>query len=417
MNQRVLDLPGDRPAAALAAARAPSGRRVLGADAQRFAVRVHEDASALPAHWPRSGRSEETRCHVFQTAEFLEVWAATFGRASRARTCFVEVRDADGALAMLIPFAIVRKAGARILAFVDGGAADYNAPILFETAWDWTPRNAAEVWRAIRTALPDFDVALFDKMPAEVGGVVNPFHLLATAENPESCHATDLRKPWAEVEKRQVFYGKRMRRIASLQETTPVEMLIAEDDPTRGRILTALLEQKQRRFEETRVPGFDAHPEKREFYERATEALAKSGALHLSALAFDGEIVAAQWSLLHGERYYALVGSFDGRVYGRYSPGKVLFMKLLKHLHERGVAIADLGVGDEAYKQDHCDMTIRLSVMTEAQTLAGRFYLARADAMARLRASALWRRLRPLKWVLLRGLRRDAETNEAEKAA
>ena len=389
-------------------------RRVFGADSQRFAVRVHADVSALPPCWPRSGRTSDARAHVFQTAEFLKAWLETFGRASRAQACFVEVRDADGALAMLAPLVITREAGARTLTFVDGGSADYNAPILFETPWHWTPRNAAEAWRAIKTALPRFDVALFDKMPAEVGGVVNPFHLLATGENPESCHATDLRKPWPEVEKRQVFYGKRMRRIASLAETTPVEMEIATDKPARDRILAALIAQKQRRFEETRVPGFDAQPEKREFYERATEAMAEAGALHLSALSFGGEIVAAQWSLVHDKRYYALVGSFDPSVYGRYSPGKVLYLMLIKHLHENGFAFADLGVGDEDYKRDHCDVTIRLTVMTEAQSAAGRLFLARIDGMKRLRASALWQRLRPLKWIVLRKLRRggapEAET-------
>jgi len=421
--QNALDVRGSRPAAAHPVASPLPARRVLGADGQRFSVRVHDDVEALPDHWPRAGRSSGARSHVFQTAEFLRAWVETFGRASRARTYFVEARDADGALALLAPFSIARKGGARILSFVDAGAADYNAPILFETPWEWTPRNAAAAWSAMKTALPPFDVAMFDKMPAEVGGVLNPFHLLATGENPEGCHATDLRRPWPEIEKRQVFYGKRMRRVASLAETTPVEMTIAEDAPTRARILAALLEQKQRRFEETRVPGFDAQQEKRAFYERATDAMAKAGALHLSALSFGGDIVAAQWSLIHDGRYYALVGSFDGRVYGRYSPGKVLYLMLLKHLFERGIEIADLGVGDEAYKKDHCDITIPLSVMTETQTAAGRFYLARLAGMARLRASALWRKLRPLKWIVLRALRRgrdeagDQTKDQTEKAA
>ena len=409
MTQQALELQGSGPAATRPATKPVPAARVFGADAQRFAVRVHDDAATLPAHWPRSGRTSDARCHVFQTAEFLKVWCETFGRAAKARTYFVEVRDADGALAMLAPFAIVRKGGARTLSFIDGGAADYNAPILFETAWDWTPRNASEAWAAIKTALPPFDIALFDKMPADVGGITNPFHLLATAENPESCHATNLRRTWPEIEKGQVFYGKRLRRIASLRETTPVEFLIAEDKPARDRILAALLEQKQKRFEETRVPGFDAQPEKKRFYELCTEAMAESGALHISGLEIAGEIVAAQWSLIHDGHYYALVGSFDGSTYARYSPGKVLYLMLIKHLFENGVGISDLGVGDEAYKQDHCDMTIRLSVMVEAQTAVGRLFLARAEAMKRLRESALWQRLRPLKWILLRKLRREPE--------
>lgn len=392
---------------------APPARRALHADAQRFSVRIHADVDALPACWPRSGAPGEARCHVFQTVEFLKVWVETFARAGKARPFFVEVRDLEGALAMLVPFALWRRFGARILTFADDGAADYNAPALFPTTWDWTPRNAAEAWRAIKTALPRFDVALFDKMPATVGGIVNPLHLLSTGENTESTHATDLRRPWAEVEKGQVFYGKRMRRIASLEETTPVRMEIAQDRASRDRILAALLEQKQRRFEETRVPGFDAQPEKRDFYVRATDAMAQAGALHLSALVFGEEIAAAQWSLVHGGRYYALVGSFDPTTYARYSPGKVLYLMLLKRLHEDGIEIADLGVGDEAYKMDHCDLHFRLTVLTEAETVMGRLFLARADGMRRLRASPLWRRLRPLKWVVLRKLRREPEPKGA----
>lgn len=371
-----------------------------------FVVRVFENVGALPAHWPRSGFTSEAHCHVFQTVEFLQVWAATFGRAHDARPLFVEITGDDGALALLAPFELLRKGGARVLTFADDGSADYNAPVLFPSHWDWTPELAAGMWQAVKAALPPFDVAILDKMPADVGGVPNPFHMLADAANPVSCHYSDLQKPWAEVEDGQPHMRTLKKRMRALDRVAPTQLLIATGARERDAILIKLLEQKQRRFEDTKVPGFDANPEKRAFFTQATEIFAGTGALTLSALMVGDEIVATMWGLTHCRRYYGLVIGNEAGEWAKFSPGRILYHRMLRWLHERGVERMDVGIGDETWKLEQCDVTIPLAMKTEPVTWRGRLYIRRTDAMRRLRASPVWERIRPLKWIVLRNLRK-----------
>ena len=66
----------------------------------------------------------------------------------------------------------------------------------------------------------------------------------------------------------------------------------------------------------------------------------------------------------------------------------------------------DFGIGDEAYKDEYCDVVLPLHVAVLPRTLRGRLFLAGGRGLDRLRASGPWQRVRPYKWVVLRALRR-----------
>lgn len=369
-------------------------------------IEVYGDLAPLAELWPRrAGADEEVACHVFQTADFITCWLETYGRATRARVVFVLVREADATPLLLLPLTIVSQGGARVLSFLDATACDYNAPVLFPTTRTWTPDMASSLWEAVKAALPPIDLVVLEKMPATVGDRINPLTLLPGANNPESCHLNDLARPWAEIE--QDVHGLRTLRknIRALERIAPTCLVIADTAEDRATLLAALLAQKQRRFEETEVPGFDAHPEKRAFFERATEAFAARGGLHLSALQVGSETVACAWGLVHGRHYYGLMIGFEAGAWGRYSPGRILCLKLMQALHEQGCTVFDLGIGNEPWKLAQCDRTVPLHLYTEVTGWRGRAHLRRQRAVTRLRQSALWQRLRPYKWRILRALR------------
>src|SRR5690606_12338142 len=102
---------------------------------------------------------------------------------------------------LMAPFIIHLVRGSRVLSFADLDAADYNAPIVFPVQDGWTLDRTRRLWAEITASLPRFDLVVLDKMPETVGGLANPFYLLAGASNPESCHLTRLDRPWSEVEK------------------------------------------------------------------------------------------------------------------------------------------------------------------------------------------------------------------------
>ncbi|WP_204315427.1 hypothetical protein, partial [Stenotrophomonas maltophilia] len=90
-----------------------------------------------------------------------------------------------------------------VLTFVDDGVADYNAPILFPNGDEWTRTSAQQLWNKIAKALPPFDMAIFDKMPEQIRDRTNPLFLLAEDLNGESCHLTNLKRSWPEVDQSQ----------------------------------------------------------------------------------------------------------------------------------------------------------------------------------------------------------------------
>lgn len=372
--------------------------------ATSWRIEVFSDPAAVSADWPR-GAEGPAQCHVFQTLAFLETWQASYGQSPDVTLCLVEVRDTAGRPLLMAPLSIQRGRNGRVLGFADLTAADYNAPILFPTAETWTVERARALWEAIIARLPAFDLAVLDKMPERVGALVNPLHLLADRANPESCHLTRLDRPWPEVEK-QIQSAKNLRnRFRALQRLGSCELVLAETPDQRRQMLDSLLAQKQRRFEETRVPGFAEHPEKLAFFTLGTEIMARAGALHLSGLVVNGQILATYWGLVHGPHYYGLFIGNEAGDWLKYSPGRVLHHQLLQHLSAAGFACLDLGIGNEPWKQSVCDVTIPLSMMVEARTMRGRLSLVWRDLHARLVATAAWQKIRPLKWMLLRGWR------------
>lgn len=371
--------------------------------ADEFMLTVHR---GVPDDWPGINDLGEARAHVFQTREFMAVWAATLGAGANVDTRFVDVHDGDGRLVLRLPLAIEVQGGIRVLGFADQSSADYNAPILYPTAIDWTQERAAALWSAVEAALAPVDKVVLDKMPASVDGLVNPLYRLSGETNPESCHGSVLTRPWPEIEKTQAQLTTLKRKARGLEKVGEVRFVVASDRAECDRLLTRLLEQKQRRFEDTRVPGFDERPMTKRFFEHATEVFAASGNLHLAALEVGGEVIATSWTVSVGKTIYELMIGFESGEWAKHSGGRVLNLKFLEWAKAQGFTYLDHGIGDEEWKTENCDTHVPLGRLIAARSAKGRRQLARASLIARVRSTKLYERLRPYKWIVKRALKR-----------
>lgn len=375
--------------------------------ASTLRVRVADTLSAFP-EWPRSGDGS-ANCHVFQCADILEVWLDTIGRARAVRPCFVRVSDAAGQTVMLLPLGIERIRGVRVLGFLDGTVVDYSQPVLFPPAAGLDAAAMARLWRDIRAALPGFDVAVLDKMPAEVGGQPNPLLHLGAARMPESGHAMSLPASSDALEKRIPAPKNHLRLLRQLNRETTVTHEVAATPEQASEFLEHMIENKRRKFEETRVPGFEV-PGKLAFYREATRRLLLEGPLHLSAIRVGTTVIASHWGLIKDDRFHFLMPAYSDGSWRKYAPGRMLNDSLIRWSQANGFAWGDFGIGDEAYKDEYCDVVIPLHVATIPVTLRGRLYVLASATLTRLRASRLWQRLRPYKWVMLRAVGRIKPT-------
>ena len=325
-----------------------------------FRIRVARDLADFADIWPTTKRSGSARNYVFQCADILRIWCKTIGKARGTHTLFVAVLNEIEKPILLLPFGIEKQHGIRILRFLDGGVCDYNAPIVFEPGVTWTRQAEKQMWQELIKALPRFDIAIFDKMPAEVCGIANPFANFGVPV-PPSGHLVNIRSSWDEYAAKKLPYKRetsyQRRRLTKIGH---VAFKIAQTPVDRQHALETMMNQKSRRYIETRgVDGFD-RPGYREYYKEITECFSWPGPLLISTLAVGDEVLATNWGLIFDNRFLGIVMSFEGGKWKSFSPGRILLEDLLKWNFTNGTAIFDFGIGDEDYKVAYTDHTLEL---------------------------------------------------------
>ena len=375
----------------------PASPPSTAAGAGPYQIRVARNIDEF-AFWPTSGDLGAARAHVFQCADVLGVWCETMGAARGTRPCFVAVLDRHGSPLMLLPFGIERRGRARVLAFLDGDVSDYNGPVLFPSSFTWDAQAVAGLWQELRKTLPAFDVAILDKMPAEIGGAPNPFMLLGASPNPVSGHIAQLSGTWDAFSNTRLPRRQDSRRkLRKLEKLGPVAFSMAMTPDEVEACLEAMIRQKARRFAETWSEGFAA-PGKLAYFRAGAHRLGLSGPVRLFAMTVGQTIVATHWGMVAGGRFYHMMPGYEGGAWRALSAGKFMNEYLIRWSFEQGLEVFDFGIGDEAYKFEYCDTVLPLYRVVQPVTLRGRAYLGLVAARDTLRRTAVWQRLRLLKW-------------------
>lgn len=328
--------------------------------------------------WPTLGSRRGGAHYIWQTSDVIALWSATIGTARRTSPVFMRV-DWRGAPAMLLALGIEQRRGARVLTFLDGGVSDYNAPVIFPAA-QAIGLSAAALWRAIAEAAPPHDAAILEKMPAHVDGVANPLFALAeTSAAAPSGHVIPLGGGWDAFVAQRLHRPKDSRRKRRrLAEAGEVRFRIAESQADIDRIFPVLIKQKTRRYLELNgADGFE-RPGYRRYFNEVTTQLFTRGAVHLSALEVGGEILAAHWGLIEGDRFYCLMLAHAEHDLARFSPGRLLVEELVAWSCAQGLKVFDLGVGDAEWKRLFQPTRLPLShVATPANALGWTYLEAR----------------------------------------
>lgn len=380
-----------------------------------YDIRCVQSVADVSVEWPVADRQAPGKLesdaspnyHIFQTITFLKTWEKTYAPALKAELCLIEVRMKDGKPVAFLPFAVFPCKRTRILSFTDQGVADYNAPVLFDCGVEWNQQQAENLWQQVLAALPAFDFAELSNMPEKIGHLINPLFLLANTDNQASSHANSLTHSWDKIQQDLVRPKAIRRKLRHLHELGNCEFSIAETPQEQQQLLEFMLYEKQQRFIETHVPGFDQYPEKVHYFKEATKAFQAAGTLHISALKLNGEPLACMWGLVSGPHYYGIMIASNLKKWAKYSPGHVLHYLLLQHLKDEGYDCLDLGVGDEEWKVQNCGLTIPLKCITITATMRGSLYAMQKTTMKRLRTTAFWQAFRPLKWRFLRALHHE----------
>lgn len=316
-----------------------------------FAVHASASIGTFASIWPTL--SEKAAAHAFQRREHLEIWMKTIGAALRVRPVFIGVTNKYGAPVMLLPLGVMKKYGVKILGFLDGGVADYNAPVLFPAADKLEYSDVMHIWKTICRAAKPFDLVQLDKMPEHAGRIVNPLYRLSQYRWRQSGHVLALHGSGEIARARELKESRRRRRrIAALGE---LKFGIAVDEREIAQIHDVFVRQISR-------------PDPEDYYRTLTERL--SGA-QLSYLRCGGEIIATAWNLIAGKRLYYLMAGCEGGKWRDFAPGRLLLEELVNWSLKNGIEIFDFGIGGEDYMRKWQEHELPLMGATLPETPLG----------------------------------------------
>lgn len=376
-------------------------------DGQEFTVTVASDLAGLGREWPGLGDLAGLGAYIFQAREVLEIWLGTIGLARRTRPLFVAVALRDGTPVMMVALGIERRGGVRVLTFLDGGVTDYNAPILFPAGWAIDSATMARIWERIVEALPRFDSAVLEKIPAVVGETANPFALIFTQANNDSAHVLELVGSWQDyVATRMPRARDSRRKRRNLARIGAVGYRVAATQGEHDAILEEMLRHKRRRYIETRGVDGLARPGYLAYFRELTARLAAGGYVHASALFCGDTMVATHWGLMCERRLYSLMPGFAGNQWTRYSPGRLLDEDLIAWCFANDVATLDFGAGDEPYKFEFGAERVAFTRAELARTPVGAIHIGVIRARRRLGASTTGRLIKQAVASVRRALRR-----------
>ena len=309
----------------------------------------------------------------FQTLNWLTLLFEELAAPQHALPRLVVVTDrSSGEVAMILPLLITRRRHLKVARFADLGVAEYGGPILGRAALK-KPRSIRRVWRAIRRALKDVDLIRLERMPAEIGGRINPLigrsgltpsryagRLIAVPETVEAYIESLEKDQRKEIE----------RRYRAWEKEGGTKFYRAEKPDAIARVFSVLEDQELERHEALRLRyKYDA-PAYRAFYERLAIDGSEAGLAKVFALEAKGEIVATLIGIAHGATFTVLRRSDLGKVCMHFSPGCLIMFEAMKYLRARGIRRFDLGAGEDPFKASFAGEDVQLHDLIVARDLA-----------------------------------------------
>jgi CelD/BcsL family acetyltransferase involved in cellulose biosynthesis len=318
-----------------------------------FEIVVSDRIGDVRADWRRL--EAEGAATPFQALGWLEPWYDHVAPAFRATPLFVVARDRrTAAPLMLLPLCRRHDGHHDVIEFADLGVSDYNAPLL--GAAQRRPGAQADIWAAIRAALPRADLLRMDKLPETVAGNANP--LIAT----RNMHRIGMsawgvalprdRAAFDETCLAPTFLKELRRKNRRIEGRGPVSYVVPQDVAQALDMFATLADLRAARFAELGRHNVLGIPACRAFYEQVIERSWAGGLVYMAALDVGAERVAVLFGLRSGGTFHLLMSTFRGDKWKSSSPGNVLIDRAITAMIGEGVNYFDFTIGDEAYKRD-----------------------------------------------------------------
>lgn len=310
-----------------------------------YSVDLSGSMTGLESEWRRlealSGAA------VFQGFDFLSAWVQTAAAASGEEPVFAVGRRGSEA-AFILPLAITRRHGARVLTWLGQDHANYGMALADPSAFEGKDVDGLilAVARAAKAGLVHLD-----KQPAEWAGRPNPFALSRHSRlSANDTFVVALDEDFA-AQHGRLFSSKTLagirRKQRRLEEQGEVVFGIPGPGAERQAIVDWFMVEKRQQLAETgRSSPFDP-PHIQALY----AALARDEHGFIAEdLTVSGQRIAMGMTAHQGATAHLINTVHVGGDFAKLSPGVLLLHRMVASAHARGARTYDFGPGELPYK-------------------------------------------------------------------
>lgn len=336
---------------------------------------------------------------------WIEEWVA-----NAAPDGFIALVEKDGRPAYALALEVERSGPFRVGRFMSGRHANGNFPAAEPAFLSAGSFDSAGLLAAIRTARPDIDALVLERLLPEHEGVANPLLALPHFPSPNVSLAVSLEGGFDALLSR--VSGKRKKKkhrsqTRKFEAAGGYRRIAAKTPEDVSRLLDAFFAMKEFRFRKMGIANVFGSMEVQNFFRSLfRDALGEDPApFVLHGLEVGGTLRAITGSSLSGKRLVCEFGAIQEDDLAHTSPGDFLFFENIAEACRQGLGTFDFSVGDEPYKRLWCDIETRHFDVVAPLTAKG----ALLAQTLRLKAGAkAWIKNSPTVWKLAKLLRKRA---------
>ncbi len=317
---------------------------------------------------------EASKSTAFQHPGWLDAFYRHLPPHRDAEKLIVTGRDSiTGRLAFLLPLIKRSIKGVGLVESSDLGVSDYVAPIIRSDAVLQLQADAS-LPKRIPTIIGSYDLLRIKPIREEL---ISHWQLLFAAE-PQlldfSAHETVMEQPYAQwrLEALGKSFAKNIDyKSRRLEKVADVRMEIVTPDEAEEAICF-IQEQRKGRFDGDLIQQQFV----REFYTEIAKNSSAGGISRTYQLLANGERAGVVFGLTHNHHYYYLLIGCDYPTFGKYSPGLLLYDRIMADWLEQGGKVFDFTIGDEPFKAKFAAKPTAMHQIFEAGSLLGRLVKA-----------------------------------------
>ncbi len=360
--------------------------RLATADGPRLEIVTSEERlAAIAPAWNALWREADGL--VFQSHGWISAWWRTTSGRERRNLLIGLVWNGE-VLETIMPFAVNRRRGVRILEWAAKDHSDYGDLLALP---GWKRDAAAALWREIARQ-GSFDMAYLNRLLPDAAArelLATPGAAIGLRPNHRSEINYRVAGPWSsgsqwfEQQSKKTRQNYRRGR-KFMEETGELRFRLMEPDEPLQPVLARVAALK-RKWLERHGHASDLFDEGSHALPALVEEMARLGILHVFVLECACDVVAVSINLVQRDRMMAFVTTYDPE-FERGSPGMVLMMDYIQWSIDHGLRMVDFLCGGEDFKRRFATRSETLGSFVGARTLLGRLALLADGAGHALRS-------------------------------